>query len=135
LLASVENQPSDFLWISVFSKDRVEKVNRVFRRVDSRTASGQRADDGGVEAGEGGEFPTILAGGCGEFGDFGEGSGEVIFAGLDLAEEGAEVVGGGVRRGRVRGEEPEADEAVKREIGDEVFGGKNLHGGGTRVVS
>jgi len=117
------------------SEDRVEKVNRVFRHVDPRTASGQRADDGGVEAGEGGEFPTILGGGCGEFGDFGEGSGEVIVAGLDWAEERAEVVGGGFGRRRVRGEEPEADEAVKGEIGDEVFRGKNLHGGGTRIVS
>lgn len=46
-----------------------------------------------------------------------------------------QVVGGGIRRGRFGGEEPQADETVKREIGNEVFGGKNLHGGGTRVVS
>ena len=57
-----------------------------------------------------------------------------------MAEERAEVVGGGGGGGRFGGggggggEEPEADEAVEREIGDEVFGGKNLHGGGTRVV-
>lgn len=56
---------------------------------------------------------------------------------MDFAEERTEMVGGGGGEGfgGGGGEEPEADEAVEREIGDEVFGGKNLHGGGTGVVS
>lgn len=56
---------------------------------------------------------------------------------MDFAEERTEMVGGGGGEGfgGGGGEEPEADEAVEREIGDEVFGGKNLQGGGTRVVA
>ncbi|OWM70145.1 hypothetical protein CDL15_Pgr025995 [Punica granatum] len=51
------------------------------------------------------------------------------------SEERGEEVGGGEGRGEAGGVGQDANEALEGEVGDEVGGGKDLHGGGAGVVT